>query len=364
MGHCMNPECHTDLHSGGTFIGEIAHIVPNAHGGDVAYGNLLVLCRNCHRIVDDQRTSQTEEEMSRWKRIRNREIRKRFTKRYDSFEELSDHVVPILERNRSIFDSYGPINNGASAHHMWLSFEAELLANNQKLVDILNKNKELLHFANQEIVERFTTHAHEFKETRRDRSNPRRILFPAKLNSIFGVERVSAGLTPNVSALQNMIEQLIRDGEFVDLDLEEEQVLVYRENDSDVVLHLNDRPRVDQILWSRRCYRPQTTSLRLDGLLFTLNWLRRRGFEYRIPNLCELGHIRLEDGTDVIFVYEYCLSASHLYKIDIDEEMLIVNLYNWNGGVISEDAESHAEEFGAVAMNQREFFRFCHRNLK
>ena len=53
MGHCMNPQCRKDLFQDDTNIGELAHIEPNADGGDVSFDNLLVLCRHCHKTIDD-----------------------------------------------------------------------------------------------------------------------------------------------------------------------------------------------------------------------------------------------------------------------------------------------------------------------
>ena len=79
-----------------------------------------------------------------WKGDRNSEIKQRFTERFSSFDDLKTVVVPILERNGRIFDSYGPTGDpsvDAMRHRLWLRFEGELIANNQKLEQILTANE-------------------------------------------------------------------------------------------------------------------------------------------------------------------------------------------------------------------------------
>ena len=180
MGHCMNPQCHNDLFQDDANIGELAHIRPNADNGDVSFDNLLALCRHCHKIIDDNREQWPSDLLRHWKKNRNSEIRQQFTKRFTSFEDLKTIVVPILERNGSIFDSYGPTGDPSidvNRHRLWLRFEGELIANNQRLEQILVANKDLLHRENQKIVQNFLDHAKEFIQTRGDKPVSRVLLF-------------------------------------------------------------------------------------------------------------------------------------------------------------------------------------------
>ena len=187
MGHCMNPDCHTHLFEEGASIGEMAHIEPHAVGGDTSFDNLVMLCRNCHGQIDSARTASTEATLSIWKMCRNREIRQRFTRTYRCFEELSSDVVPILKRNLTIFESYGPSSDRSDddgRHALWLRFEGELISNNRKLAKMLEQNQSLLHRENQQIVQEFTAHTQEFIHTR-ETPNSRVNLFPCELNSFF-----------------------------------------------------------------------------------------------------------------------------------------------------------------------------------
>ena len=196
MGHCMNPECHNYLFPNGSCVGELAHITPRAEGGDVSFDNLIVLCRTCHKQIDDQRTEQTTGRLREWKGERNIEIREQFNTTFASFDKLRAVVAPLLQRNGQIFKSYGPGNQNADNddhYNLWLTFESELIANNQKLEILLKQNEQLLHYENREIVQnfitQFVTHAREFVHTRDNRCNPRKNLFPENLccESIFRI---------------------------------------------------------------------------------------------------------------------------------------------------------------------------------
>ena len=366
MGHCMNPDCHIDLFRDGISTGEMAHIRPHTTGGDASFDNLVILCRNCHQVIDAGRTASTEATLSNWKKNRNREIRRRFTRRYEYFEELRLDVVPILERNLKIFGSYGPSSDepdDAERYALWLRFEGELIANNLKLTTMLEQNQELLHQENQEIVGEFIAHTREFIQTRENRPASRVNLFPSELNSIFGVERVTHSLAPNVSALQNLIIYLDRRNRFIDLKLVPDQVLIYFDGQERARLHLNDRPRVHQTYWNGKFYRPQTTELRLDGLVFVLQWLHDRNIRYEFRKVGNLTEVTLNKTYQVFFCYEYLVSRATLFNTPTSSGLIVVNLHNWNGGPFSEAAVRYASEIGVRTMNQQEFFVFAHENL-
>ena len=171
VGYCMNPDCQSELIENNTNIGQMAHIKPHAVGGDVSFGNLILLCSKCHIQTDKNRKDGTVSQLREWKNNRNKEITKHFEKRYTSFEELKKVVTPILERNSQIFDSYGPANdepNTAERHKLWLKSEGEIVSNNQRLELVLTKNKHLFPDQNWEIIKDFVQHAREFVLTRND----------------------------------------------------------------------------------------------------------------------------------------------------------------------------------------------------
>ena len=371
IGHCMNPECNISL-IGETSIADQAHIVPHADNGDVSADNLILLCANCHREVDGTRTDQTPALLRQWKKNRNHEIRQRFTKKHQTFDELRSAVAPLLARNGEIFDDYGPNAQSAEIHNLWVEFEPEIIANNAQIELMLRANLSLLHPSNQDIVNKFTRHHREFVKTREGYNGIRVNLFPDRLCSIFGVGQAQVKkLVSNVSALQNFISHLVENGTFQAIQLEPEPVLSFVGETGTEELHLDDEPRIYQIYWNGRFYQPQTTTLRLESLVFFHSWLARTGIPYEIDdprNLAKLtltqrSKLLLNHQHDVILCYEYCLSVSTLQQLPVSEGLLVVNLYSWNGGCITQEARDYADGQAIKVFTLKEFYQFAHRNL-
>ena len=214
MGHCMNPACGKELIRNDANIGQMAHIIPHPEKGDVSFDNLLLLCSECHKIIDDGRTDDTVARLRRWKKDRNNFICQNFSQQYETFDKLRETVLPILGRNYQIFRNYGPINQdlqNSERHNLWLIFEPEIISNNAKLETLLVNNKGLIHKRYHSTVDEFVSHVREFVETR-DVLTPRVRLFPEELLSIFGIEEAIAHKSvQNVAALQNFICHLERE---------------------------------------------------------------------------------------------------------------------------------------------------------
>ena len=366
IGHCMNPECQAELISNGSNIGEMAHIEADADGGDVSFENLILLCRNCHKPIDDTRTDATIGLLQGWKGNRNSEIEKRFTKRLSSFEDLKETVTPILKRNGQIFDSYGPNDEpqGAERHKLWLEFEDEIISNNRRLEFILTQNKSLLHGENQEIVDQFVSHACEFVKTRDNHQIQRVSLFPQELLSIFGISEAPIGYPPNLSALQNLVSHLIETDRFVKLELNERPYLTYLESGETVTLMLDDRPRIQQVFWNGYFFSPQSTDVRIENLVFFVQRLHRNGIEYRFPSMHDLTVLILKDKYQIKLCYEYVLSVSDVQMMTLETGDMVINLHNWNNAPVSEDAHEFASQIGVRLFSQNKFFVFAHNNLK
>ena len=366
VGHCMNPQCHKDLFQEDANIGELAHIDPNADGGDVSFDNLLVLCRHCHKTIDDNPEQWPRDVLRYWKRDRNSEIEQRFTERFASFEDLRTVVVPILERNGRIFDSYGPTGDPSAdviRHRLWLRFEGELVANNQRLEQMLIANKALFPRENQRIVQDFVAHAQEFIQTREEAPVSRVNLFPSEVNSVFGIERINGAPVSNISPLQNFITQLVHEKRFISLELAPNEVLKYREDGKLQELHLNDRPRVQQLYWSGRFYSPQTSDVRYGSLVFILSWLTQRGIYFEWHDVTKLTEITIAKKYSVKFVYKYLLSDFDLYEVADRKNLIVVNLHIWADNDVDVAKTKKVSEVGVHVLRQSEFFRFAYNNL-
>lgn len=367
IGHCMNPECQVKLINDGVSFGEMAHIKAHADGGDVSFDNLLLLCSNCHTQVDGNRTEATVTQLKEWKRNRNDAIVRQFEKQYASFRELKEVVTPLLERNRQIFDSYGPLNDAPDnpeRHDIWLRFEGEIISNNRCLEIILTKNKKLFPRENQEIVDSFVAHAREFTQTRRENTVSRLHLFPLPLLSIFGISQASDRFPPNLSALQNFVSHLRREERFISLQLNEDPRLIYLNEGAKVTLMLKDRPRVQQIFWNGQFFRPQRTDVRIESFVFFIQWLYRNRIRYKFTDMDKLTTITLNSKYRVKLCYKYILSLSDLYSMTLSSGDIVINLHNWNGAPISQEARKYASQINIKLFSQQDFFIFAHRYIK
>ena len=367
IGHCMNPECQDELIQNGSNNGEMAHIRPHADGGNVSFENLILLCRNCHKKIDESRMEATIARLRSWKKGRNNAIKGYFEKRYVSFQALEHAVTPLLERNGQIFHSYGPTSDDphmSGRRALWLKFEGEIISNNRRLELILTNNKHLLHRENREFVTLFVAHVREFIETRDDSEIIRICLFPQELLSIFGIEEVADSWPPNLSALQNFVSHLIREERFVSLSISPETSVTYSDKGEIVTLMLSDRPRIQQIFWNGKFYIPQTTNVRIGDLVFFVQWLDKNKIAYEFPNKGDLTELVLNRKYKVKLCYEYVLSLSEIHAMDLTEGDTVINLHNWNNGPISKDANEYASSIGVRLFNQNDFFKFAHRNIK
>ncbi len=366
IGHCMNPDCQSELIQNDTNIGQMAHIEPHATGGDGSFENLILLCSRCHIQTDQNRTDGSVSRLREWKNNRNKEITERFEKRYTSFDELKKVVTPILESNAQIFDSYGPTNdepNKAEQHNLWLKFEGQIISNNQRLELALTKNKHLFPDQNWEIIRDFVQHAREFVLTRNDNQILRVCLFPQQLLSIFGIAEDISRL-PKLYALQNFVSYLIDKDCFISLELNDNPFLSYLDEGEKVTLMLEDYPRIQQIFWNGHFFKPRLTDVRLNNLIFFVQWLRTNNISYDFADMRDLTMLTLNSKHKIRLCYKYLLSVSDIQMMTLAQGDIVVNLHIWNGGPTTGEACEHANQIGVRLFNQNEFFTFAHRNIK
>ena len=364
-GFCMNPECLQQLISESTKqnISQMAHIVPHVEGGDVSVNNLILLCANCHVETEPIQVKNGGVLLREWKAQAKKRIEHQFSNRFSSFDLLEEQVRPILERNYLIFSNYGPSSNRPETHQLWLQFESELIANNSRLKYLLTQNFNLLHKENQSTVNIFLLHVDEFVKTRNNEVESRISLFPKGILSMFGIEPEDSSPAPNVSALQNFIKHLKKEGSFTSLIFFPKPMLKYVENGELKSLSLNDRSRVQQIYFGRRLYRPHKTDLRIDNMVFFLEWLTRNDISWKFEDYCDLTILTLKNRYRIKMFYSYCLSTNDLHNTSLSSVDCVVNLHNWNNGPSSRDARRYARSLGIKIYNQNQFFAFCHKKL-
>ncbi len=164
-GYCQNPDCNKYLFAeiGDDIVSlvNIAHIIGHGHNGPRSehamadyidkdgLGNLIMLCLECHKVIDELENKFSVEKIQAWKSIHNDRIDSLF-----SLPEIRDEQVllaeinDLLDENKTIFDEYGPFSQRAlegssgDAIKIWRRRSLDtLLPNNQKIIGIIKKNK-------------------------------------------------------------------------------------------------------------------------------------------------------------------------------------------------------------------------------
>lgn len=356
MGRCMNPDCQAELFRKNGNVIEKAHITPYCKTADNDYENLVILCPTCHTDFD-KNDAFDPEQVKQWKQIRKAEIEKHFAKKYSTFAELQNHVAPILSENMAIYENYYL----SDQKEFWDIFEGKILANNRKLKTILENNLELIQrhrekeYSNLELVRKLFMHIEEFEASRGNNEKIRQVLFPAEINSMFGVSPVNGHLLPMTEALEMLVTKLREEDRFVTAVLGiQKPYIQIRENKRYVKVFLDDTPRLRQLYYNYNCFKG--VGVRLEGLNFALNYIRSRkvGFIFvQEDNFREI----LVNGTKMIFIYEYCLSEATLRQMLPDEKTVIVNLHNWNGdSCISHKAREFAGKINVTLLTIEEFY--------
>lgn len=360
MGRCMNPACREPLFINDGDLMERAHIDPYCETADNSFENLIILCPNCHTKFDKLHVF-TPEEVLGWKKKRQDEMECYFCKKYASFDEMREVVVPLLLSNKSIFENYYLKDRKT----LWDKFEGQILCNNRQLKMIFHANMSLFQRnkekerSNLACIHRFIAHVDEFEATRSDEEKCREILFPAEINSMFGIEPVDDYLLPSTESLELLIAKLKEQGKFggVFLGLDRPHIFI-GENGKQEMVFLNDTPRLRQLYHDYNCFRP--AEFQLSSLNYGLSILLSRKLAFTFWDDCNLRKITVH-GTKVIFVYKYCLSKADLLQLLPEENSVIVNLHNWNGEkCISREAYKEAGIINVRLLTTDEFRRFVY----
>lgn len=367
LGHCMNPDCQTNLIEANGSIGECAHIIPDSQGGDVTFDNMILLCATCHTKYETLNSDSNIILMRVWKNQRSREIDSVFSHRFTTFDELSDIIRPLLEKNQLIFKNYGPLQHSdsqPSTREQWILFEPEILANNAKIVALLNANLTLFHAYNQRVIRDFELHTDEFTKTRDDDNPLRRLLFPDELLSIFSLQPVSESMPFTVSVLQNLVSHFVSEGKFSHLSFHPDPVLIYEHDDGFETLQLDDGPRIRQILFTNFLYRPEGSNVNVKEFTFFLNWLFNNNIHYEFKNNDDITEITVNGNFVVRLVNEYTITEAHLHEMKLNKGDAVLNVYHSNYGSYTDEAYEYARSIGCQIFTKPQFYVYAHNYLK
>ena len=365
-GYCMNPDCTSPqliTNDMITNLAEIAHIIPNSQAGGASAENLILLCRNCHKANEPVDRPEIKTVLRRWKDNRQRRLSGIFGCQFHTFDELSAKVKPILQENYQIYRDYGPHNYDAETLKLWQKFERRLISNNSKLKLLFQNNLNLFseheRFGNRDAIRYFIRHVDEFSETRNRFDGVRKNLFPWRVLSIFGICEEPFFNEQNINSIQNLISKLLTKDFKVSVELFDiRPYIAFARSGQDDVLFLDDNPRMEQLVFTHDAHLPHKTDLRLDNLVYMLQFIKNSGKRVEFNDISDLTIVTI-NGVRIKLFYSYILSKAQLLPADLSEAKYVANLHNWNNGPSTKEARDFAKLIEVEVMTSDEFIAFC-----
>lgn len=208
-GYCMNPTCQmplfVDLPGQRLHFAEFAHIIAANEGGArwrsyLAPGqraeddNILLLCANCHKIVDKDEQRFPVESLHSWKRTRAFKLGSLMGAIEVDSRELARRIVrPLLDENRTIFEIYGPASSqrrgrlDREAADAWRRKVDEIIVpNSYRLLAFADVNSDLLTVGELRTIESFRQHVDDLAARHhREIREPYSMRFPTDLERLF-----------------------------------------------------------------------------------------------------------------------------------------------------------------------------------
>jgi hypothetical protein len=205
-GYCQNPSCLNDLFVDAAgvsiHIAEMAHVFAATDGGprtksDLsmeergAFENLVLLCANCHTIVDKAPDTYPDQMILGWKREHANKLEGLFgAVKFGDRSSARDVVEPLLAENHAIFNQYGPHidaarNPESGAAEQWKrKMLTRILPNNRRILAILDANRHLLGGDEKEALEQFRQHIDDLEAFHIERNREDASRFPNELSKI------------------------------------------------------------------------------------------------------------------------------------------------------------------------------------
>lgn len=205
-GYCQNPGCVNELFveaaGKSIHIAEMAHVFAATDGGPRtnpslsqeergAFENLIMLCANCHTMVDKAPEAFPDKMILNWKREHENKLKGLFgVVKFGDRVSARQAVEPLLAKNHLIFKHYGPhidaANNPESgAAERWKrKMLTGILPNNRRMLAILDANHHLLGNDEMEALEKFRQHIDDLEAFHVEGINEDASRFPADFAKI------------------------------------------------------------------------------------------------------------------------------------------------------------------------------------
>lgn len=185
-GYCGNPECLTrlfveDPDGRDVHFAEAAHIIAASEDGPRgattasaeergAWSNLLLLCANCHTLVDKSVTAYPRDLLLEWKRSRTEKTEQALgVLSFASREEARASIEGARVQNRVIHEDFGPdndyaINPEAEEAAVWRRAVVEtVIPNHRRILRVADSNRDLLSASEVQTIERYRSHVNDLE---------------------------------------------------------------------------------------------------------------------------------------------------------------------------------------------------------
>lgn len=205
-GICSNPRCREDLtvlleKSGNYNVGEMAHVIAKKEkgprgvegGGSDTYENLILLCPTCHRHIDKSpEGTHTVDQLHEWKWNHEKAIRSQNCEFvFGNIEDLEKIVSGLLVENNLIWKQVGPQSliaqndPGSNSFKIWnLRKLGTIIPNNNRIINMIEKNIKLLNQDQYKSFLLFKNHAVAFEANQYGRLDDYPT-FPAEFREAF-----------------------------------------------------------------------------------------------------------------------------------------------------------------------------------
>lgn len=164
-GFCQNPSCNKqlfrDIDDQVVSIANVAHVIGHGSSGPRSdhelselidkdgLGNLIMLCLECHKVVDELEKAFTVEQIQAWKLKHASKIRALFViPAITNERQLLSEVNDLLEENSTLFRECGPYSKnvlsglGGDGLKIWRKRCLDtILPNNQRIIALIEGNR-------------------------------------------------------------------------------------------------------------------------------------------------------------------------------------------------------------------------------
>lgn len=209
-GYCQRPDCLQPLFptemGGDKHIAEMAHVIPHGEKGPRheerpdkefeadSFENLILLCPNCHTIIDKAPDSYPRSVLLDWKSNHLAALtQKQGIVLYDERDQVREAVIAAMNENKAIWTEFAPCEGDSFEFDpesekaiTWSQrMRSVILPNHFRIQAIINLNRPLMTEGEQETFARYQEHVRGLSERHICGVSGGAIRYPAEMDGIF-----------------------------------------------------------------------------------------------------------------------------------------------------------------------------------